>query len=164
MRVCICEGSRAKRGQASCCLRPPFLGTPLARANREIDQNLHTCADSRGDIGARESLLKASNARESLHNRYFSGVGRPNVRINPPFTIFSLRTSNNSPYLRPSEPEDRRTSHLQSSIFGPEDRRTPLSSIFDPEEWTFTRWYPLPLDSWHRRPRRPRYLSCYTII
>ena len=52
------------------------------------------------------------------------------------------------PHLRSSGPEDRRSPifdfrsrrtknlpHLQSSIFDPEDRRTPPSSIFGPEEW-----------------------------
>ena len=50
--------------------------------------------------------------------------------------IFWFRRSKNPPPYTIFGAEDRRTPHLQSSTFGPEDRRVPPpSTIFGPEEW-----------------------------
>ena len=101
------------------------------------------------------TLLSPSSVRSSTHfsgpkieDEEFFDLRRRRSKIedvggssifgseNRKWGVFDLRSRKieEPPHFRSSEPEVRRTSHLQSSIFDPENRRTLPSSFFDPED------------------------------
>ena len=74
MRVRTCKELRAKHNQTSCCLRPPFLGTPLVPSTANLRPKM---LDFRGFDSSIIFLLRGGIKRTQGQA---SGAGRSSAR------------------------------------------------------------------------------------